>query len=80
MQETIEFCGLRHFGPDTPIAVIRFGLHSRFYDLQGVRDLMAMYAHRDEFAIFARIEREMLVPGSYPDIQEEDFSGQEKLF
>ena len=79
-ESTIELLGLRHFGPDTPLAVLQIGTARRFYDLAGVRDLMQMYEGRAEYAVLAAAERLMLTPGQHPDINEEDFSGQEQLF
>lgn len=80
MMQTLEFEGLRHFGPDTPVALLRIDGNPRFFDLGGVRDLMEQHRDTDLFSLLSRIERLMLIPGQYPDIQDADFSGQKSLF
>ena len=72
--------GLRHYGPDTPIAVVRVQGNVALYDLAGIRDLIEKYRRTSEFSTLVAIERAMLIPGDYKDLQETDFSGQDDLF
>lgn len=71
---------LRHFGTELPVAVLRVNGESGIYDLSGVRDLMAQYRDLPDYPVLAEIERAMLVPGNYSDLNEDDFSGQVELF
>jgi len=71
---------IRHFGSDGPIAVVRVDDEIALYDRHGILDLMAKYKGTPALASLAEIERALLVPGDYEDLQDNDFSGQSELF
>lgn len=76
----IKLEALRHYGGPHPVALINIDATTLIYDLDGIRDLMKVYRNHNEYPVLVDIERQMLMPGEYDDIQEEDFSGQQTLF
>ncbi len=77
---SFELDALRFFGSPLPVAVVRVDGNPQLYDLDGIKSLMRSYHGTSQYAVLADIERQMLVPGNYSDIQDSDFSGQDDLF
>ena len=71
---------LRRYGNTLPVAIINVGGNASVYDVDGVRDLMRVYRDSEAYPVLVDIERQMLMPGEYKDIQDEDFSGQKTFF
>ena len=72
--------GLRYYGEEGPIAIIRLNGRTMAYTRIGIDALIAKYqGHVNQSSLLA-IKSKMLKHGHYKDIQESDFSGQEELF
>ena len=78
--ENIELVGLRYYGGEIPIALISIENEVRLFDIDGMTSLIKKYEKTNNYLILNEIKAKMLETGEYPDIQENDFSGQKKLF
>lgn len=75
----LELVALRRYGV-SPLAVLQVNGNRVLYDLAGIRALMARFRDTHLYPVLADIERQMLIPGDYTDLQDGDFSGQRDLF
>ena len=81
--EKVEFISFRFFGGVTPLAVLSIGGRQKFFTLEGVKSLMAMYRDDENYVVLVNIERDMLAPEfnvGLSDLNEKDLSGQGTLF
>lgn len=75
-----ELEGLRYFGGDAALALLRIDDRRCAYTIEGVDALLQNHLTQQEQEQLKEIKKKMLTPGEYEDIKDDDFSGQQTMF